>query len=193
MVLIYSLLNVYSVVTESLTKKSNLEGVEALNNLSGILSLYIHETQKERGASAGFIGSKGKKFTSILPKQRKLTDEKLKLLKTDISTLNLDNFSNILKNELSKVISISTQIPQIRSKVDTLSISVKDSVAFYTDLNHHILNVTSLTAKLANSPELVKALSAYSNFLKSKERAGIERAVMSATFANDVFKKGILA
>jgi hypothetical protein len=72
MVLIYALVNVYSVVTQSLTQKANLENVETLNTLSSKLSLYIHETQKERGASAGFLGSKGKKFTSILPNQRKL-------------------------------------------------------------------------------------------------------------------------
>ena len=193
MVLIYALVNVYSVVTQSLTQKANLENVETLNTLSSKLSLYIHETQKERGASAGFLGSKGKKFTSILPNQRKLTDEKLNLLKVNISKLNLDNFSNTLKEELEKVTSISAQLASIRAKVDALNISVKDSVSFYTNLNTHILEVTSITAKLANSPELVKALSAYSNFLKSKERAGIERAVMSATFANDSFKTGVFA
>jgi methyl-accepting chemotaxis protein len=32
----------------------------SLVDLSKSLSLLIHETQKERGASAGFIGSKGK-------------------------------------------------------------------------------------------------------------------------------------
>ncbi len=189
----YALFNIYGVATQSLERKHNLENVEKLNNLSAKLSLYIHETQKERGASAGFIGSKGTKFTTILPKQRDLTNQKLKLLTSYINTLDLNNYPSSLKFELDNVLSISSKIPQIRSKVDNLTISVKDSVSFYTNLNKHILNVTSLTAKLANSTELVKALSAYSNFLKSKERAGIERAVMSATFANDAFKPGVFA
>ena len=193
LVLFYAIFNIYGVVTQSLEKKLNLEKVEELNQLSGKLSLFIHETQKERGASAGFIGSKGKKFTDILPKQRKLTDEKLTILKAKISELNLDDFSDTLKDELKEVTSISSQIPSVRTKVSNLSITVKDSVAFYSNLNYHILKVTSLTAKLSNSPELIKELSAYSNFLKSKERAGIERAVMSATFANDSFKKGVFA
>ena len=191
LVLLYTIFNIYGVVTQSLEKKTTLERVEKLNTLSSKLSLFIHETQKERGASAGFIGSNGKKFTTILPKQRKLTDEKLKLLKTNISTLDLNHFSTNLRNELATIMSLSSKIPEIRVKVSNLTISTKDSVDFYTDLNDHILKVVSLTAKLADSPELVKALSAYSNFLKSKERAGLERAVLSATFANNSFKKGM--
>lgn len=193
LVLCYAVFNIYSVISQTLKEKSNLIKVEKLNQLTVKLSLFIHETQKERGASAGFLGSKGKKFTDILPKQRKLTDERLTILQMKISKLNLDNFSNALKEELQEVTSISAQIPSIRTKIDNQSISVKDSVSFYSNLNYHILKVTSLTAKLANSPELVKELSAYSNFLKSKERAGIERAVMSATFANDAFQKGVFA
>ena len=193
LVLLYSLFGIYGIATDSLKKKRSLENVQALNILSSKLSLYIHETQKERGASAGFLGSKGKKFTDILPKQRELTDKRLKLLKESIERLELENFSDYLKKELSKILSVSGQIPSIRNRVDSQSISVKESVAFYTKLNTHILNVTSLTAKLSNSPELVKALSAYSNFLKAKERAGLERAVLSATFANDFFSPGMFA
>ncbi|OHE07295.1 MAG: chemotaxis protein, partial [Sulfurimonas sp. RIFCSPLOWO2_12_FULL_36_74] len=56
-----------------------------------------------------------------------------------------------------------------------------------------ILNIVSLTAKLANTQELVKALDSYTNFLKSKERAGIERAVLSGTFAANKFGDGVFA
>ncbi|WP_457563445.1 nitrate- and nitrite sensing domain-containing protein, partial [Caminibacter pacificus] len=46
--------------------------------LSQSLSKLIHETQKERGVSAGYLGSHGKKFAEMLPKQRALTDERIK-------------------------------------------------------------------------------------------------------------------
>jgi len=191
LVLLYAIFNVYGVATQSLEKKKNLEDSEILNNLSSKLSLYIHETQKERGASAGFIGSKGKKFTSILPKQRELTDIKLKELKAFKLTMNLDDFSSELKNELIKIDTISSQIPSIRAKVDKLEISVKNSVAFYTNLNSHILNVVSLASKLAKNNVLASRLAAYSNFLKSKERAGIERAVGANTYARGNFADGM--
>ncbi|RLA73287.1 MAG: chemotaxis protein, partial [Epsilonproteobacteria bacterium] len=47
----------------------NIKDTSALIKLSVKMSAVLHELQKERGASAGFIGSKGKKFVDILPKQ----------------------------------------------------------------------------------------------------------------------------
>ena len=41
----------------------------------------VHEMQKERGASAGFLGSKGVKFGSIMQGQRAETDRALNELK----------------------------------------------------------------------------------------------------------------
>jgi methyl-accepting chemotaxis protein len=190
---LYVFVNISLAINEAIKKDSNLEQVEILNNLASKLSLFIHETQKERGASAGFLGSKGKKFTTILPEQRKLTDSRLSELNSFSKSINFDDFSEELVYEVNKVKELSQQIPNIRQRVDKLEISVKDSVAFYTNLNRHILNITSITAKLSKDDELVKALSAYSNFLKAKERAGIERAVMSATFANDKFGEGMFA
>ena len=45
--------------------------------LSVKMSSVLHELQKERGASAGFIGSGGKKFADILPLQQKETDKRI--------------------------------------------------------------------------------------------------------------------
>ncbi len=193
LVVLYAILNISEVVIDGIEKRQELSKVEVLNELSKKLSLFIHETQKERGASAGYLGSKGKKFTTILPAQRILTDEKLRELNTYVQTVHLEDYSSALKSELLEVEKQSSKINSIRARVDQQNISVGESVKFYTGMNRHILNVTALTSKVSSNPELIKALSAYSNFLKSKERAGIERAVMSATFANDAFKPGMFA
>ena len=167
--------------------------LSALNTLSQKLSLLIHETQKERGASAGYLGSKGTKFKTILPKQRLSTDEKLKEYNLYVKSLNLSDFSKELQDKIHKLDAMLQKLPTIRQKVSRLEISVKNEVAYYTNTNKIILDIVSLTAKLAENAELVKALNAYTNFLKSKERAGIERAVMSATFAADKFGPGMFA
>jgi methyl-accepting chemotaxis protein len=164
-----------------------------LNTLSQKLSLLIHETQKERGASAGYLGSNGKKFADILPQQREMTDKRKKELNAYLATLDLKDFSLDLQKSIQSFENDIDKLPKIRKKVDTLSINVADEVAFYTYINKKILTIVALTAKLANTPELVKALDAYTNFLKAKERAGIERAVLSATFAADAFKPGMYA
>ncbi|WP_373002729.1 methyl-accepting chemotaxis protein [Sulfurimonas sp.] len=173
--------------------RSVISQAKELNVLSQKLSLLIHETQKERGASAGFLGSKGAKFADILPKQRVLTTKRNTELLTYTSTLDLGSFPQELQSEIAAFNLDMSKINDIRSKVDTLSISVKDEVTYYTKMNKKILNIVALTAKLADTQELVKSLDAYTNFLKSKERAGIERAVLSGTFGADKFGPGMFS
>ena len=50
--------------------------IAAIEKTAVATSAVIHELQKERGLSAGFIGSKGARFSAELDSQRKLTDEK---------------------------------------------------------------------------------------------------------------------
>ncbi len=178
---------------KAIDDKENISRSQNLNTLSQKLSLVIHETQKERGASAGFIGSLGKKFGNILPNQRVATTKEYENLKAYIDTLDLNSFPKELKDEISAFNGDMAKIEQVRSKVTELSITTKEAVSYYTAMNSKILTIVSLSAKIANSPELVKALSAYTSFLKSKERAGIERAILSAVFAADKFSDGTFA
>jgi methyl-accepting chemotaxis protein len=180
-------------INKTLNSSYSMKRAEKLNILSQKLSLLIHETQKERGASAGYIGSKGKKFASILVEQQQLTNTKKAQFESYINSVDLSSFSKDLNAEISALNADLAKIVHIRSKVDNLELSVKDVVAYYTGMNKKILNIIALTAKLADRQELVKALDTYTNFLKSKERAGIERAVLSATFAADKFSDGMFA
>ncbi|MEO1937316.1 MAG: methyl-accepting chemotaxis protein [Sulfurimonas sp.] len=189
----FALVIIALTLNETMEQKRVLNQAQQLNKLSQKLSLLIHETQKERGASAGYLGSHGKKFGDILPKQRALTDAKYTELKEYLQRLDMDEFSQELQHDIHSILTKMAKLPEVRKRVENFNISVKDEVKYYTDVNRDILNVVALTAKLANTPELVKALSAYTNFLKSKERAGIERAVMSATFGADKFGEGMFA
>jgi methyl-accepting chemotaxis protein len=66
-------------------------------------------------------------------------------------------------------------------------------VEYYTNTNGSLLKIIETATTLAKSVRLVKALNTYTNFLKSKERAGVERAVLSGTFASDKWKNGFYA
>ena len=52
-----------------------LENIEQATILATKISAMVHNTQKERGASAGFVGSGGKKFIDTMPSIRKDTDK----------------------------------------------------------------------------------------------------------------------
>jgi len=181
----------FIIVTETinfLNKKENLDKTEYFVKLSNKLSLLIHETQKERGASAGFLGSKGKKFRDILPKQRLLTNKRIEELKEFLSK---NPPPKDAKQQINLLFSYLNKINEIRRKVDNFEISLKDEVKWYTQMNKVILDTMAIAVRLSQNPQLIKNLDAYTNFQKAKERAGIERAVLSATFGADYFKKGM--
>jgi len=171
--------------------KSDIEKTEEMAKLCKGLSRLIHETQKERGMSAGYIGSNGKKFSTKLPNQRNLTDNKKNEYKTIISSINFDKYSKNLKNSIDILNRDLSKLNSIRNRVTSQNISLKEAVSFYTNMNKKILNVISETAKLAPNKTISTNLIAYLLFLNAKEKAGIERAVLSGTFAADKFAPGM--
>jgi methyl-accepting chemotaxis protein len=159
--------------------------------LSKSLSQLIHETQKERGASAGYLGSHGKKFSKILPEQRKLTDEKIKYYEQVLKMINIIKYPKEFREEVQKLAKYLQELPATRAKVDKFAISVQQEVAWYTHMNAIILKIIGMSAKYAPNEKIAMDLAAYTSFLKAKERAGIERAVLSATFGADKFPPGM--
>ena len=175
-------------INTNVEKKNQYANYNTIINLDAVISSLVHETQKERGATAGFLGSKGKKFLQKLPQQQKSTNIKIEALHNFI-TKNASN--DILhpdtKTYFLKAMQDLQKIKEIRSKVIAQNITPKKAIAYYTDMNKKFLNFIAKTSTQAADAELADDTLAYYNFLNSKERAGIERAVGSATFAQDKF------
>ena len=177
--------------TTSLKIERDKTALKELVILSKSLSALIHETQKERGASAGYLGSGGKKFKSFLPKQRELTDKRISEYKKTLSEMDIRKYDPQLQKYVEKLNSYLQKLSQIRNKVNAFKISLKEEVKWYTAMNTVILQMIGLTSRLAPNEKIAMDLAAYVSFLKAKERAGIERAVLSATFGADKFKPGM--
>ncbi len=169
----------------------NVKNANLLVNLAVKVSALVHETQKERGMTAGFIGSDGKKFQDKLPTQRDLTDKALKDFISFSKTVNYSLYPTKFKDKATKALTMIKKLSNIRSQVDTLSIPVGKAIGFYTQNNTIFLDIINESVKLSKVAELTKDIAAYSSFLQAKERAGIERAVGANTLAQDKFGKGM--
>ncbi|MCK4973948.1 MAG: methyl-accepting chemotaxis protein, partial [Sulfurimonas sp.] len=144
----------------------------------------VHETQKERGATAGFLGSKGTKFSSTLQEQKSLTNTKYQELKRTMQEIELDKLPKNFIADLQNALRTFDEISNIRSKVQSLAIVKKDAIAYYTGMNGAFLDSIATLAHEATQESVVKDLNSYVSFLYSKERAGIERAVGAGIFAS---------
>lgn len=167
-----------------ISQKNQLSEVKQLIALTVVNNALVHELQKERGATALYIGSHGSKFTYELKEQRKLTDNAHSNLKQE-----LVNFSSENKKLMQIITTIESDLSglaNIRDQSDTFSIPLSEAISYYTNQNHNMLNLTSFFSSLSPT-ETVKNAISYYNFLEAKERAGIERAVVSASFAKNKF------
>ena len=62
---------------EKRTIVANVDAIAAVAEVAPTIAALVHELQKERGATAGFVNSKGKSFAEVVRNQRPLTDKAL--------------------------------------------------------------------------------------------------------------------
>jgi methyl-accepting chemotaxis protein len=190
--MITSKINKLKKVEDYLSKNIKYENdkVDNIVNVARAISNVLHETQKERGATAGYLGSKGKKFASKLPIQRKNTDKKIKALKSFLKTVDLSIYSSDVNNNIKKSIIDLDNTISLRAKITSLDISAGNAISSFTNMNAQFLDTISSIAKVSDNAVTASSMGSFYNFLMSKERAGIERAVMANVFAADKFIGG---
>ena len=141
--------------------KTRSQAVSSLNTAEDIIkqSEFIHELQKERGYSAGFIAS-GKDADKNLKEQRAKVDGVL--------------------SKLSNKDELSSELNSIRAKVDN-----KESFALIAPKFHDMIeNTLIFENSLASSsePDMKDNLARIFSISKIKEYFGITRAVLNAAF-----------
>lgn len=191
--IIATILFAQSEIRQSWSTVSEVKSLEQLAQFSVRSSGLVHELQKERGASAGFLGSKGKKFVTELPAQHKLTDQKVIELKLFLDGFESTSFGQEFNTRLEEVMTMLAEIGDKRSAIVSQQLKIKAALGYYTGMNGKYLELIGYLAKLSSIGELSNQATSYVNFLQSKERAGIERAVLTNTFAKDQFGEGMFS
>ncbi len=169
----FSLIFIY----DSYEKKSEYQKLNEIMKVSTSISLLIHETQKERGMTAGYIGSQGGKFKDKLPEQRKLTDNRLQEFKLIYENLDKSMLKEDTLAKFDKAYDDFSRLSSTRNDVTGLNIKIGDALAYYTNMNSVLLSIIPSSMNLVKDKKISRKVLAYYNFLMSKERAGIQRAV----------------
>ena len=166
---------------------NKLESLSKHTQLSVIMSNLVHEQQKERGATAVFLGSNGQNFKAELALQREDTNKRRKIFLDYMQKFDNAAYGTDFTNDIDIFLKDLSKLDDVRSQVDDLSITLPKAVGYYTSLNNQILGIISDLAHLSINAEVTNYFNAYANFIKSKERAGIERAVGAVAFGKGYF------
>jgi methyl-accepting chemotaxis protein len=147
----------------------------------------VHELQKERGRSAGFIGSQGKQFGDELRAQRTATTAQEAALRERLRQFDAARFGPAFENRLRRAIERLGQLATTRGAVDSFRLTAAASAADYSQTIGDLLDVVVAMSHLSKDAEIGNGISCYVNFLQAKEQAGIERATLTGVFLADAF------
>ena len=156
-------------------------------SLSVAASEATHELQKERGASAGYLGSKGAQFQQVMQKQRVASNQRLDAFREVADSINLNALDDAFLAQIKSLLADLRSLDSTRRAVDNLNISVSEQVSRYTALNTQLLGIVNELGRISPTGSTANAATAFSTFLQSKERAGLERALLSNVFAAEEF------
>ncbi len=169
----------------------SMDNIEKMSEFAVNSSQLIHELQKERGLTAGYYGSNGTRFKSDLRSQRTDTDSKLEAFRTFLVKFDSRNFGPVFVKKIEDVKDQLGRLNTERTQADGMSISVNSAIGYYTKIIHDLLSGITETIKMGNNGEIRNMLLSYVSLMWEKENAGIERAVLSNTFAKDSFGPGM--
>jgi methyl-accepting chemotaxis protein len=158
------------------------ERVSAAGDVAVAASALVHELQKERGLSAGFIGSKGEKFRDALEKQRKDSDQRYRSFSESLDRQSA-NLAPRVAESMRKAGNAITALGAKRAEISALKLAGPDSFAFYTSTIDNFIAAVADVAPGVTDAETLRRFLAYTMFLSAKEQAGRERATVNGIFA----------
>src|SRR5215471_13363587 len=140
---------------------------ELAGGIEGI-GLLVHELQRERGTSAGFLGSKGKQMRDELRTQRQATDGRRARVGGFLGGLRAGAHAPELAEAVANAQSALGELDRNRSRIDDLAMSAQESTAGYTQAIANLLAVAGGIAKLSGRGDVTDAFAAYVGFVQGK-------------------------
>ncbi len=169
---------------------SKLKKVEELVSFSKQISTLMDEMQSERSISAVYLQSRGQFLVLEMDLQRKQTDKEISNFYAISKKIHLVEESSAFEKDIEDITLLLGEISTTRNKID-LFVSKEETYAYFDNINRHILHIVSINAQKSPSGDISKDLNAYYFFLKAKEIASKQKAILSAAFINEKFTQEI--
>ncbi len=144
----------------------------------------VHELQKERSISTGFLGQDADVFQQTLLAQREKTDSTIQAFYDEIARAELAELVSLHTEDLRDLSTYFDRIEEIRSNVDSRFIAPNQVISYYSEINEVALRTVNSLISESRNRVAAEQVHAIIYFLKAKERASIERAIGTQAFSN---------
>ncbi|ELY2507969.1 nitrate- and nitrite sensing domain-containing protein [Cronobacter sakazakii] len=173
--------------------EQQMRNVEEVTRLAKSAGDVVHELQKERGLSAGYLGSRGAQFSRELTAQRARTDSALAAFNAAMKNTDEESLKGSVGEAIRAFRQRVSMLDDTRQQITALSVPAPQGVAFYTDTISTVLELVGRSTRLSHAGVIVNQMVVYYSLLSMKEQAGVERALLSGIFFADRFADGQLA
>lgn len=170
---------------------SEMNKTRAISQTAITISSLVHELQVERGMSSLYLGSKGTKFSKELQAQTLETDKRIVDFKKFSDSKEPEGYGDEFRAALTSLLKDIALLREKRNAVGALSLSVDKEVEYYTNLNASLIDLISILSLSSTNSTITNQTLTYVNILQEQEKAGVERAILSNTFAGDRFTSGM--
>jgi len=165
--------------------KKQAEQIKSIADYMVVANQVVHQLQRERGASAGYIASNGSSMEETMKKQRLLTDKYYKVMDKDTKSLDMAQLGYKFARRANASSRRLWKLPSVREKITSLSIGNYESNELYTEMIDDILGTFQEASVIIKDSELSFPFTACVNLIMAIEMAGSERAIMTGFVAKD--------
>ncbi len=145
----------------------------------------VHEIQKERSISSGFLANQGESFGVKLKAQREKTDSTLQKYYDELSSGELEELMELHRTDLDQLNTFFDKVTTLRKSIDQHRVSSEESINRFSEINDIALNTVIKLIDETRDKEIAQQIHAIIYFLKSKEYASIERAIGTQAFSHN--------
>lgn len=145
----------------------------------------VHDLQKERSISSGFLANDGGNFEKELNAQKSKTDSTLKEYYQELSSGNLEALLDIHEKDIGELNAYFSKIEVLRQNIKNHRISSEESIRKFSEINTFALNTVIKLIDETRDKQVAQQVHAIIYFLKSKEMASIERAIGTQAFSKN--------
>jgi len=177
-----------NVSLDKFVQAGETSSLKRLVDVSASIGAVVHELQRERGMTAGFIGSKGANFADQLPKQREDVDKRKAELDAQLARL----AGSPVEPKLTAALGEVARLAEVRQQSTALGITASQAIDRFSAAIRSLLGIVGEMPTLSSDARISQMAAAYSSMLQAKEAAGQERAILANAFGADRFSPEIL-
>ena len=145
----------------------------------------VHEIQKERGRTAGFVSADGASdLQAALKAQQRDTDASLASFRGSLEEANSLITTSAQKDHFNQVSRLLDGLERHRNRVESLMLGVSESVGEYSRLVDALILLVHDESGLLDDSNLAMKMQGLISLMRAKEAAGLERAQGNAAYAS---------